>query len=44
MLLLLRCSTRSTPHEHGTLVVTRAAHGRLRYQVAADRAEIETAA
>ena len=37
-------STRVNRREHGTLVVTRAAHGRLRHQVAADRAEIATAA
>ena len=36
--------TRADRRDDGALVVTRAAHGRLRHQVAADRAEVETAA
>ena len=36
--------TRADRRDDGALVVTRAAHGRLRHEVAADRAEVETAA
>ena len=36
--------TRADRRDDGALIVTRAAHSRLRHQVAADRAELETAA